>query len=116
MALTYSSPIVGDVSFSPVPLVVTIDDPSRIPLSDRASNAPAAVAHRTVANPRKPPPAVPFRASCYSVTGLGSAAAEGGIEALAAGAALDRVRVDDGEAAAHQAIDEVDLRTAQVLQ
>src|SRR5438270_13885731 len=50
------------------------------------------------------------------VAGFGGAAAEGGVEALAAGAAFDGVGVDDGEAAAHQAIDEIDLRAVQVLQ
>src|SRR5262249_34297718 len=50
------------------------------------------------------------------VTGLGGAAAKARVEALAAGAALDSVGVDDGKAAAHQAVDEIDLRTAQILQ
>src|SRR5438270_9771025 len=50
------------------------------------------------------------------VAGLGGAAAEGGVEALAAGAAFDGVGVDDGESAAHQAVDEVDLCAVQILQ
>src|SRR5579864_1615442 len=50
------------------------------------------------------------------VAGFGGAAAEGRIEALAAGAALDRVWVHHGEAAAHERIDEVDLRAVEILQ
>ena len=61
-------------------------------------------------------PSTPCAERRGSVTGRGGAAAEGGVEALAAGAALGGVGVHHGEAAAHQAVDEVDLRAAQVLQ
>src|SRR5438045_9459725 len=50
------------------------------------------------------------------VAGFGFAAAESCVEALAAGAALDRVRIDDGETAAHERVDEVDMCSVEVLQ
>src|SRR2546422_307221 len=81
------------------------------------------MAHHTARDrhaPQREP--IALKATQYSVlstslmAGFGGTAAERSIEALSAGAALDCVGVDDGEAAAHQAVDEVDLRAAQVLQ
>src|SRR6266404_3140341 len=47
--------------------------------------------------------------------GLGFARAVGGLEAVAAATGLGRVGVVDGEAAAHELIDEVDLGALEVL-